>query len=132
IGEANTKKVFGAVLSAIEFMHNENLVHRNLKAENILLFDSNDFSKKMNGLNRYDRIVSVSCSCTNTHKSCCFTISLLLRGLSQNFTSERIMARIEHLRSFSTSLSKKSPLLNTHVSKRKSIPLKQLLTSLVK
>ncbi|KAK6766658.1 hypothetical protein RB195_026129 [Necator americanus] len=45
IGEANTKKVFGAVLSAIEFMHNENLVHRNLKAENILLFDSNDFSK---------------------------------------------------------------------------------------
>ncbi|RCN46731.1 hypothetical protein ANCCAN_07173 [Ancylostoma caninum] len=26
-------------------MHNENLVHRNLKAENILLFDSNDFSK---------------------------------------------------------------------------------------
>ncbi|EYB99618.1 hypothetical protein Y032_0121g961 [Ancylostoma ceylanicum] len=45
LGEANTKKVFGAVLSAIEFMHNENLVHRNLKAENILLFDSNDFSK---------------------------------------------------------------------------------------
>uniref|UniRef100_A0A7I4Z6S8 Protein kinase domain-containing protein n=1 Tax=Haemonchus contortus TaxID=6289 RepID=A0A7I4Z6S8_HAECO len=45
IGEANTKKVFGAVLSAIEFMHSENLVHRNLKAENILLFDSNDFSK---------------------------------------------------------------------------------------
>ncbi|VDL62874.1 unnamed protein product, partial [Nippostrongylus brasiliensis] len=45
IGEANTKKVFGAVLSAIEFMHNENLVHRNLKAENILLFDSSDYNK---------------------------------------------------------------------------------------
>ncbi|VDM53653.1 unnamed protein product [Angiostrongylus costaricensis] len=45
IGEANTKMVFSAVLSAVEFMHNENLVHRNLKAENILLFDSNDFSK---------------------------------------------------------------------------------------
>ncbi|PIO64550.1 hypothetical protein TELCIR_13818 [Teladorsagia circumcincta] len=45
IGEVNTKKVFGAVLSAIEFMHNENLVHRNLKAENILLFDNNDYSK---------------------------------------------------------------------------------------
>ncbi|KAJ1363905.1 hypothetical protein KIN20_023868 [Parelaphostrongylus tenuis] len=45
IGETNTKMVFSAVLSAVEFMHNENLVHRNLKAENILLFDSNDFSK---------------------------------------------------------------------------------------
>ncbi|KJH44629.1 hypothetical protein DICVIV_09350 [Dictyocaulus viviparus] len=45
IGEKHTKMVFSAVLSAIEFMHNENLVHRNLKAENILLFDSNDFSK---------------------------------------------------------------------------------------
>ncbi|CAJ0609390.1 unnamed protein product [Cylicocyclus nassatus] len=45
IGEANTKKVFAAVLSAIEFMHDENLVHRNLKAENILLFDSHDLSR---------------------------------------------------------------------------------------
>ncbi|PIC17855.1 hypothetical protein B9Z55_023950 [Caenorhabditis nigoni] len=45
IGEANTKKVFAAVLSAIEFMHDENLVHRNLKAENILIFDANDYSK---------------------------------------------------------------------------------------
>ncbi|KAK6051865.1 hypothetical protein COOONC_10630 [Cooperia oncophora] len=48
IGEANTKKVFGAVLSAMEFMHSENLVHRNLKAENILLFDNNDYSKVSN------------------------------------------------------------------------------------
>ena len=41
----NTKKVFAGILSAIEFMHDENLVHRNLKAENILIFDVNDFSK---------------------------------------------------------------------------------------
>uniref|UniRef100_A0A8R1HJZ2 Protein kinase domain-containing protein n=1 Tax=Caenorhabditis japonica TaxID=281687 RepID=A0A8R1HJZ2_CAEJA len=45
IGEANTKKVFAAVLSAIEFMHDENLVHRNLKAENILIFDAHDYGK---------------------------------------------------------------------------------------
>ncbi|CAD6190636.1 unnamed protein product [Caenorhabditis auriculariae] len=45
IGEANAKKVFAAVLSAMEFMHDENLVHRNLKAENILIFDTHDFSK---------------------------------------------------------------------------------------
>ncbi|PAV59776.1 hypothetical protein WR25_26470 [Diploscapter pachys] len=45
IGEVKTKQVFTAVMSAIEFMHDENLVHRNLKAENILIFDSNDFSK---------------------------------------------------------------------------------------
>ena len=45
IGEAKTKQVFTAVMSAIEFMHDENLVHRNLKAENILIFDSNDYSK---------------------------------------------------------------------------------------
>ncbi|CAI5455331.1 unnamed protein product [Caenorhabditis angaria] len=45
IGEEKTKKVFAAVLSAIEFMHDENLVHRNLKAENILIFDAQDYSK---------------------------------------------------------------------------------------
>ncbi|CAB3399296.1 unnamed protein product [Caenorhabditis bovis] len=45
IGEANTRKVLTAVMSAIEFMHDENLVHRNLKAENILIFEANDFSK---------------------------------------------------------------------------------------
>ncbi len=49
IGEVKTKQVFTAVMSAIEFMHDENLVHRNLKAENILIFDSNDFSKVIHG-----------------------------------------------------------------------------------
>ncbi len=33
------------VLAAIEFMHSENLVHRNLKAENILIFDNKQFTK---------------------------------------------------------------------------------------
>ncbi|GMR62946.1 hypothetical protein PMAYCL1PPCAC_33141 [Pristionchus mayeri] len=45
LGEDNTKKVMLSVLSAVEFMHNENLVHRNLKAENILIFDPKDLSK---------------------------------------------------------------------------------------
>lgn len=36
-----------SLLSAVEFMHNENLVHRNLKAENILIFDPKDLSKVM-------------------------------------------------------------------------------------
>lgn len=33
------------VLAAIEYMHSENLVHRNLKAENILIFDSKEYSR---------------------------------------------------------------------------------------
>uniref|UniRef100_A0A915C774 Protein kinase domain-containing protein n=1 Tax=Parascaris univalens TaxID=6257 RepID=A0A915C774_PARUN len=44
IGESATKSIMGQVLAAIEFMHSENLVHRNLKAENVLIFDTN-FSK---------------------------------------------------------------------------------------
>ncbi|KAE9555838.1 hypothetical protein FO519_000923 [Halicephalobus sp. NKZ332] len=44
IGETATRLILCKVLSAIEFMHNENLVHRNLKAENILLFDK-EFTK---------------------------------------------------------------------------------------
>lgn len=31
------------ILSAIEFMHSEGLVHRNIKAENILIFDNSNF-----------------------------------------------------------------------------------------
>ncbi|KAI6241651.1 putative serine/threonine-protein kinase C01C4.3 [Aphelenchoides fujianensis] len=45
IGEAATKGILLSVLSAVEFMHNENLVHRNLKAENILIFSHDDYSK---------------------------------------------------------------------------------------
>ncbi|VDN00988.1 unnamed protein product [Thelazia callipaeda] len=41
IGETATKTIMLKVLAAIEFMHSENLVHRNLKAENILIFDRN-------------------------------------------------------------------------------------------
>lgn len=44
IGESATKSIMSQVLAAIEFMHSENLVHRNLKAENVLIFDAN-FSK---------------------------------------------------------------------------------------
>ncbi|KHJ93761.1 hypothetical protein OESDEN_06322 [Oesophagostomum dentatum] len=71
LGEENTKKVFGAVLSAVEFMHNENLVHRNLKAENILLFDSHDFSKV---------IISSFCqSLTHVHRHKCWNPILHLK-----------------------------------------------------
>uniref|UniRef100_A0A914W4Z7 Protein kinase domain-containing protein n=1 Tax=Plectus sambesii TaxID=2011161 RepID=A0A914W4Z7_9BILA len=45
IGEHATKEIMIKVLAAIEFMHNENLVHRNLKAENILIFDNKEFSR---------------------------------------------------------------------------------------
>ncbi|VDD97116.1 unnamed protein product, partial [Enterobius vermicularis] len=33
------------VLSAVEFMHSENLVHRNIKAEHILIFDPVEYAK---------------------------------------------------------------------------------------
>uniref|UniRef100_A0AC35G1I2 Protein kinase domain-containing protein n=1 Tax=Panagrolaimus sp. PS1159 TaxID=55785 RepID=A0AC35G1I2_9BILA len=45
IGEIAVKEIFSKVLSAVEFMHNENLVHRNLKAENILIFDKTNYSR---------------------------------------------------------------------------------------
>ncbi|CAD5215458.1 unnamed protein product [Bursaphelenchus okinawaensis] len=45
IGEEKTRKLFISVLTAVEYMHSEGLVHRNLKAENILLFDPLDFSQ---------------------------------------------------------------------------------------
>ncbi|KHN73020.1 Putative serine/threonine-protein kinase C01C4.3 [Toxocara canis] len=45
LGESATRAVMSQLLAAIEFMHSENLVHRNLKAENVLIFDSKDFSK---------------------------------------------------------------------------------------
>jgi serine/threonine-protein kinase SBK len=38
--EATAKNILHSVLAALEFMHGENLVHRNLKAENILIFDA--------------------------------------------------------------------------------------------
>ncbi len=39
LGELATKAIMLKVLSAMEFMHSEGLVHRNLKAENVLIFD---------------------------------------------------------------------------------------------
>uniref|UniRef100_A0A0N5ALP1 Protein kinase domain-containing protein n=1 Tax=Syphacia muris TaxID=451379 RepID=A0A0N5ALP1_9BILA len=45
IGEAATRSVMEKILSAVEFMHNKNLVHRNIRAENILIFDPKEFSK---------------------------------------------------------------------------------------
>lgn len=45
IGEPRTKGILLAVLRAVEYMHNENLVHRNLKAENILIFDQHNFDR---------------------------------------------------------------------------------------
>uniref|UniRef100_A0A914Y892 Protein kinase domain-containing protein n=1 Tax=Panagrolaimus superbus TaxID=310955 RepID=A0A914Y892_9BILA len=45
IGETAVKEILSKVLSAVEFMHNENLVHRNLKAENILIFDKTNYSR---------------------------------------------------------------------------------------
>uniref|UniRef100_A0A7E4UPQ2 Protein kinase domain-containing protein n=1 Tax=Panagrellus redivivus TaxID=6233 RepID=A0A7E4UPQ2_PANRE len=43
--EETTKAIMNGVLSAIEFMHNENLVHRNLKTENVLIFDNKTYSR---------------------------------------------------------------------------------------
>uniref|UniRef100_A0A914EMG5 Protein kinase domain-containing protein n=1 Tax=Acrobeloides nanus TaxID=290746 RepID=A0A914EMG5_9BILA len=40
-----TRVIFTKVLSAMEFMHSENLVHRNLKAENILIFDIERYTR---------------------------------------------------------------------------------------
>ncbi|CAD5221448.1 unnamed protein product [Bursaphelenchus xylophilus] len=45
IGEEKTKVIMISVLNAVEYMHSEGLVHRNIKAENILIFDDSDFSQ---------------------------------------------------------------------------------------
>ncbi|KAH7732202.1 Protein C01C4.3 a [Aphelenchoides avenae] len=45
ISETSTKAILLRVLAAIEFMHSENLVHRNLKAENILIFDPENYER---------------------------------------------------------------------------------------
>lgn len=45
IVESITKEIMLKVLSAVEFMHSEGLVHRNIKAENILIFDNVHFSR---------------------------------------------------------------------------------------
>ncbi|CAJ0581869.1 unnamed protein product, partial [Mesorhabditis spiculigera] len=45
IGEVATRSVMSGVLAAIEYMHLEGLVHRNLKAENILIFDNKNYTK---------------------------------------------------------------------------------------
>ncbi|KAI1725672.1 protein kinase domain-containing protein [Ditylenchus destructor] len=45
IGEAATKSIMVKALSAIEFMHGEGLVHRNIKAENILIFDPINYTR---------------------------------------------------------------------------------------
>ncbi|KAI6176657.1 putative serine/threonine-protein kinase C01C4.3 [Aphelenchoides bicaudatus] len=45
ISESATKNILLSVVSAVDFMHGENLVHRNLKAENILIFSLEDLTK---------------------------------------------------------------------------------------
>lgn len=45
LSECATKTIMTKVLSAVEFMHSENFVHRNLKAENILIFDEKDLNR---------------------------------------------------------------------------------------
>jgi serine/threonine protein kinase len=45
ISESSTKSILLSVAAAVEFMHGEGLVHRNLKAENILIFSLDDLSK---------------------------------------------------------------------------------------
>jgi len=45
LGENGTRDVMMGLLAALEFMHNEQLVHRNLKAENVLVFDPKQLSR---------------------------------------------------------------------------------------
>jgi len=46
--EITSKKIMKTLITAIEYIHNHNLVHRDLKLENILLTDENDpFSLKI-------------------------------------------------------------------------------------
>jgi serine/threonine protein kinase len=45
IGEASTKSILLSVVAAVDFMHTEKLVHRNLKAENVLIFSTEDLTK---------------------------------------------------------------------------------------
>lgn len=45
IPESACKRVLGQVISALEFMHGEGLVHRNLRAKNVLIFDPQTFER---------------------------------------------------------------------------------------
>ncbi|KAB7495682.1 Serine/threonine-protein kinase SBK1, partial [Armadillidium nasatum] len=44
LGEANVKKIAPQIVSALEFMHSKDLVHRNINMDNILVFNI-DFSE---------------------------------------------------------------------------------------
>lgn len=41
LSEDYAKKVLSSVISALEFIHKQDLVHRNIQAKNILIFDPN-------------------------------------------------------------------------------------------
>lgn len=70
IGEAATKSILLSVVSAVDFMHTEKLVHRNLKAENVLIFSMEDLSKiKITdfGLTRKEECTVKNLDYTNTY-----------------------------------------------------------------
>lgn len=45
IGERALRTIMAKVLAALEFMHGEGLVHRNLRAEYVLIFDAENFTR---------------------------------------------------------------------------------------
>ena len=43
--EEQVKRVLRAIITGLEFMHGEGLVHRNLRAKNVLIFDRQSFER---------------------------------------------------------------------------------------
>lgn len=45
LSEEIVKKIAKCVITGLEFMHGEGLVHRNLRAKNILIFDRQNYDR---------------------------------------------------------------------------------------
>ena len=45
LGENGAKAVLSKVFAAVEFMHSEGLVHRQIRAEHVLIYDPGKFNR---------------------------------------------------------------------------------------
>ncbi|KAI8994645.1 kinase-like domain-containing protein [Pilobolus umbonatus] len=68
LGESNARIVFAQILSASKFLHERNIIHRDIKAENVLVMDKDKMHVKL-----CDFGLATICRDTSTLLSCCGT-----------------------------------------------------------